>query len=86
MSSHDDNAVRIATVVCLTVIIVCAIAGITLVAIFTDRDLTRAEVFTLIAAAWLALLGGVHVWELRHRRRWRLEREELSNGNHSSNQ
>jgi hypothetical protein len=84
MDSDDDGGngerVKIAALVCLTIIIVASITGITLTALFTDRDLFRAETYSFGGVLMIGLLGGVTFLGLRRRRRWRLEREDVNGG------
>jgi len=65
---------RAVALVCLTVIVLAAIAGLTITAVFTDRDLHDPETFTLAIALCVAVLGGVN--SFRRHYRWRIEREE----------
>jgi hypothetical protein len=70
-----DTVVRIVTIVCLTVIVVAALIGITVVAVRTDRDVHYAEGLSFAAAVLIAVIGGFTLRGLRHHRRWRIERE-----------
>jgi arginine exporter protein ArgO len=73
----EPASVKIAALICLTVVVCFAIAGITAVSLVTDRDVHYAEGLTFGGAVFLALLGGVSFVGLRRRRaRWRIEREE----------
>lgn len=66
---------RVVALVCLTVIVLAAIAGLTVVAIFTDRELRDAGMFTLAIALCVAVLGGVN--SFRRHYRWRVERKDI---------
>lgn len=74
----DDRVVRLVTVVCLTVIVVTGLVGITIVALNTDRDVHYAEGLSFGGALLVAVLGGFNVAAIRRRRRhrWRLERDD----------
>jgi hypothetical protein len=75
---EHEYRVRIASLVCLTVIVVAAIAGMTVTAAVTDRDLTRVEILTFAVTLWLAVLGGMSTWGWMRRYRWRVEREAVN--------
>jgi hypothetical protein len=77
---QSDVAVRVTALIVLGVVLVAAIAGLTVVAVLTDRDLTRPEVLTFVLALCVAGLGGYSFLSLRRRHRWRVEREDV-NGN-----
>jgi len=74
--SDEPASVKIAALICLTVVVCFAIAGLTAAALTTDRDLAYAEGLTFGGAVFLALLGGVSFVGLRRRRRWRIERDD----------
>jgi len=78
MDDPDDHVVRVAALICLTTIVLAAVAGITLTAIFTTRDLARPEYFTLVVTLSIGLLGGLSLWGVRRRHRWRIEREDVN--------
>lgn len=71
----NDNAVRIAALVVLGAVLVAAIAGLTVVACLTDRDLTRPEFMTFVLALATATLGGFTLTSLRRRHHWRIEHD-----------
>lgn len=66
---------RAAALFCLTAIVLTAIAGLTVVAVFTDRELRDAGMFTLAIALCVAVLGGFNTF--RHHYRWRVERKDI---------
>ena len=74
----DDARIKIVTIICLTVIVCVALAGITLAALFTDRNLHYAEGLSAGGVLVIALLGGLTWNRLLRRHRWRLERTEES--------
>jgi hypothetical protein len=79
MSDDDlDTAVRVTALVVLGAVLIAAIAGLTVVAVLTDRDLTRPEVLTFAVALCVAGLGGYSFLSLRRRRRWHIEREDIN--------
>jgi hypothetical protein len=51
--------VQIVALVCLTTVVVAEIAGITVTAATTDRDLTLAETLTTLGTLLIAALGGL---------------------------
>jgi hypothetical protein len=67
----------------LGAVLIAAIAALTVVAVLTDRDLTRPEVFTFILGLCVAGLGGYSFLALRRRHRWHVEREDLNGDNHA---
>lgn len=67
--------VRVVALLCLTAIALAAIAGLTVAAVLTDRDLRDAGVFTVVMALCVAVMGGVQSFRPHHR--WRLEREDV---------
>lgn len=70
----DDTWIRVVTIVALAVVLTTAVIGITVVAVFTTRDLWRAEVLTFAGVVLLGALGGVSWWALRrHPHRWRVQ-------------
>lgn len=69
--------VRVVAVICLTVVVLVAEAGITVVAVLTDRSLRDPEVFTLVVALCVAVLGGMSMFGAARRHRWRVEREDV---------
>lgn len=69
--------VRIASMVCLTIIAVTAIVGDVIVATLTDRSSSSAHRFLALSMLVVALLGGLSVLALR-RHKWRLEREDIN--------
>lgn len=71
-----DQKVRIITIICLTSLIFTALVGITMTAIFTDRNVHYAEGLSFGGAIIIATLGGFTIRQLRRHRRWRIEREE----------
>lgn len=82
MNDPDDTIIKVATIVMLGLILITSVIMIGVVAVKTDRDLFRAELFTFGGALLLAALGGVQWYRLRYRRRWHLsvDREEPENG------
>jgi hypothetical protein len=74
-----DTTVRIVTIICLTALVLTSIVGITITAIFTDRDLRYAEGLTFAGAVMVAVIGGFTLRGMRRRRHWRIEHDE--NGN-----
>jgi hypothetical protein len=72
---RTDRIVRVVTLICLTAIIIASIAGITVTAVLTERNVRPAEGLTFGATVLLALLGGLTIRQLRRHRRWRIERE-----------
>jgi uncharacterized membrane protein YdfJ with MMPL/SSD domain len=79
MDDGDDRT-KVVAMTCLATIAVVSIAGLTVTAVFTDRSLARAEAFTLVIALCIALIGGLNVLQVRRRRRWRVEREDVNGG------
>ena len=85
MDDEHDARVRIATVIVLGAALCVAIAGLTMVAVFTDRDLFRAEIMTLVLALAVATVGGLSPrwWrQNRARHRWRIERQSNGGDDH----
>jgi membrane protein YdbS with pleckstrin-like domain len=76
MTPEDDARVRIVTIIVLGAALVCSIAGLTVVAVLTDRDLLKPELMALVLALAVATIGGLpqHWW--RRRSHWRIERDE----------
>lgn len=77
---NDEPLFRIVAIICLSVIVLAAIAGLTVVAVLTDRELRDPEAFTLVIALCVAALGGFSFVRVR-KHRWRVEREDMNNGN-----
>jgi len=78
---EQEFRLRLAGLVCLTVIVVAAIVGLTVAAVFTDRYLLPAELLTLAGAILVAVMGGLIVGtSARRRHRWRVEREDVNGG------
>lgn len=75
---RPETVVRIVTVICLTVIVIVALIGITVTANLTDRDVHYAEGLSFGGTVVIAVLGGFTFASLRrHRRRhWRIEHDE----------
>jgi membrane protein YdbS with pleckstrin-like domain len=73
-----DTSVRIVTIVCLTVIVITAIVGITITSVMTDRDVHYAEGLSFAGAVLVAVIGGFTLAGLRRHkhRRWRIEHDE----------
>lgn len=71
----NPELVRLVTVLCLTVLALAAIIGLTVVAVLTDRDLANPERFTLAVALVVGVLGGLSLAGVRRHHRWRLERD-----------
>jgi len=53
------------------------VIALTVVAVFTNRDLARPEYFTLIVTLVIGLLGGLSFFGIRRRRKWKIEREDV---------
>lgn len=70
MSFRDGDEVRIASLVCLTILATASIICIAYVATRTDRDLTRVEVFTFIIGLAIGIIGGL---SFRHRAHWEIK-------------
>jgi hypothetical protein len=64
--------------VCLTTIVIAAIVAMAYVAVRTDRDMTRPEILSFVVALFVAAIGGMSIFDVRRRRRWRLEREDVN--------
>ena len=73
---HVEPHVQIVTIICLTIIISISIIGITVTAIFTDRNVHYAEGLSFAGAVLIAVIGGFTIRHVRRRRRWKIEREE----------
>jgi len=71
---NDENRIilKIVTIITIGVVSLAAIIAFTIVALFTDRDLTRAEYFTVGIILLLASVGGVKLLSLRRRRHWQI--------------
>ena len=76
MDDRPDIVVRLVAIVCLTVIVVTAIVGITLTAIHTDRDVRYAEGLSFAGAVLVALDSGLTLRGVRRRHRWRIEHDD----------
>lgn len=67
--SDDEwtGRLKLATLIILGVVIVTSIIGLTVVAIFTSRDLTTAERYVFAVAVITALTGGLTIYVERVR-------------------
>jgi hypothetical protein len=72
-----DEHLRALVVKSLTIIVLVALVGLTVVAVATDRDVRYAEGLTFGGVLIIAIMGGFSVHTLRRRHRWRLERAEV---------
>lgn len=72
-SAPHPESIRLVALLCLTLIVVSAIAGLTVVAVSTSRELWPAEVLTFIGSVLVAVLGGLH---LRRVAGWRVNGED----------
>jgi len=79
IDDHFDQKVRIVAIICITSLIAIALIGITLTAIFTDRNVHYAEGLSFGGTLFIVLLAGVSLRSMRRHRRWRIEREEEPN-------
>ena len=76
----EEVSVRVVTVICLSVVLLASVIGMTVTAVLTDRDMFRAEVLTFAGVALLAAFGGVS-WFSLTRHKWRLNVErDIPNG------
>lgn len=73
---RDSTAVRIAALIVLGAVLIAAIAGMTVVAVMTERDLRRVEVMTFVGAVLLTVLGGLSVAAPRRRGHWTVRTQE----------
>lgn len=58
----DDPFIRVLVIVCLSVVCVVAIIGITVAAVTTDRNLIWAEGMTFGGVLLVAVIGGATLW------------------------
>jgi membrane protein YdbS with pleckstrin-like domain len=74
----DERVVKVTTIIALASVVIVAIAGITITAVLTSRDLRRAELFAFIGVLIIAALGGLSFAALK-RRHWRIRVDEDDN-------
>jgi membrane protein YdbS with pleckstrin-like domain len=71
-NDEDRIILKVVTIITIGVVVLASILALTVVALFTDRDLKRAEYLTAGAILLLASIGGVTIFSFRKRKHWQI--------------
>jgi membrane protein YdbS with pleckstrin-like domain len=76
--TEPPTPVKVVTLIVLGVVLVVAVIGLTVVAVFTDRDVWPAERLTFGGVILLCLVGGLSIYvdRVRVRRRRRDDEQD----------
>jgi len=70
--THEQYVLKLATIFVIGLVLLASVIGLTLIAVFTDKNVARAETYTFIGIVLLSCLGGLNWVKLRKHRHWHL--------------
>ena len=80
LTDREEFILRMTAVIVLGTLIAIAVVMTGLVAIFTDRNVSRAEVLEATGALMICALAGVSWWQTHRRHHWRVNVERNNGG------